>query len=141
MLKNFLNKTYFEDYVPQVKHMIYPAVMMAVGYKSMLDYDWVLFGITFFILGILLSIVIILGIGWRGPIEYWSEVNSTIQTMLRVKDPAVWQALGFKEIPTVIEVKETKTDQAGNFMGEQEGRTGNCCLVVVSPERSRPTLL
>ena len=117
MLKNFLSQFYFEDYVPQPKHVIYPSLMMAAGYKSLTVYNWETFGGWMFFFGCLLMLVIIFGIAWRGPIEYWKQIEHVVHEMLKIKSPEVWQALGFKEIPAAIQITERKTDEQGNFMG------------------------
>lgn len=117
MLKRLLGFVFYDDYIPQAKHIIYPCLMMTAGYKCMLDYDWLAFGTTLFILGILLALVIIIGIGWRGPIAYWEQLERTLEVMRKIKEPAVWTAMGFKNVPETVIIQEKRFDDYGKFQG------------------------
>lgn len=105
-IKSFLDRFYFEDYVPHVRHVVYPVLMLAAGFKCLNVYQWEVFGLIMIISGSLLMLVIIVGIGWRGPIEYWRQIEQNIKIMLKINDPQVWVALGFKEIPEIVTTKE-----------------------------------
>ncbi len=117
-MKSFFSKSIFEDNNIHIKHIFYPLLMMGMGYKSMVDYDWLLFGITFFILGVILFFVVCLGIAWRGPIEYWEQIERVVKVLSKINSPEVWHALGFKEVPkSTIDLMERKVDHNGNFTG------------------------
>jgi len=117
MFKKFFSMPFFEDHVPHVKHIVYPVLMMATGWKSMTDYKWMTFGAWLFWLGVVLALVVIWSIGWRGPIEYWRQIEDTVTVMLKIKSPEIWVAMGFKDIPASVQIAERKTDEQGNFSG------------------------
>ncbi len=117
MLKKLFNLTFFPDHVPQPKHMIYPALMMAAGWKVLIEYQWMGFGLTFIIIGIFFAVAVIIGVGWRGPIEYWKQIEETLRVMIKIKDPAVWVSMGYKSVPSTIVIEERKSDEKGNFLG------------------------
>lgn len=113
MLKVFLNKIYFEDYLPSPHHMIYPVLMLATGFKCLMYYNWQIFGVLMIIGACLFALVIMFGIAWRGPIEYWEKIRQTVEVMNRIKSPEVWTALGFKSLPQTITIQEKKVDEHG----------------------------
>lgn len=116
-LKNFFTAVRFEDYIVRPHHMFYAVIIMAGGWKCILTKDWETFGVIVFIIGVLFSGVIMLGISWRGPIAYWERIEQAVNALNRIKDPAVWTALGFKRIPEVATVIEKRYDDKGIFTG------------------------
>lgn len=111
MLKNLVSNFYSEEYVPHVRHVLYPILMGAAGWKCLTVYQWEVFGALVVWGAALLFLVIVLGIAWRGPIEYWDKIESVTKVLLKINKPEVWYALGFKEIPsiTIKEYIEPKT--------------------------------
>lgn len=104
-------------YTPKPSHLIWSVFYMAVGIVSFVNYDWYIFGVMTFILGLGLGAVIILGMLWDKSIEYWSTLESFANTMIRSNNPDLWMALGFKNPPSQITIEERKTDDKGNFAG------------------------
>jgi hypothetical protein len=90
---------------------------MSAGFKCIVSYEgWMIFGATLFILGTAFSIVIMFGISWRGPIIYWQQIEATVRELNRIKDPAVWSALGFRSIPETITIQEKTYDEKNSFV-------------------------
>src|SRR4030095_787081 len=106
----FLNNFYDETYIPHVRHIIYPCLIIAAGFVSIIKYQWITFGVIYVILGILLFIVISIGIGWRGPIEYWDKIAEAIKALLRagVQPIEIKKILGLStvDLPETITIKE-----------------------------------
>lgn len=118
MFKKLFNQFYFEEYVPHVRHTLYAVLYMGVGYVSIFNYEWITFGVWLFALGVVLFVVISFGIAWRGPIQYWEQIENTIKVMLKINSPEIWFALGFKEVPNQTVIVEKRVDEHGVYQGE-----------------------
>lgn len=101
----------------EVHHILYPVCMIALGYSVLNDVKWYGFGLIMIILGVLFALVIITGIAWRGPVAYWEQIERTVTVMLKINNPDVWHAMGFKEIPSTVIVQEKRVDSYGQFQG------------------------
>lgn len=132
-----INDFYITDYVPRVAHIIYPVSMMFIGYTSIVNYGWLMFGQVLFWLGVALAVVIIVGIGWRGPIEYWKQIEETIHVMLKIKDPAVWVSLGYKKLPEQITIEEKRFDDYGEYQGSTFKKTSDIPVTVANQLANR----
>jgi len=130
-LKRLFNQFYSDNNI-QPKHIFYPMLMMATGYTSLINYDWVLFGWVVFILGIFFAIVIIVGIAWRGPTEYWKQIEDTLKVMIKIKDPSIWVSMGYKNVPTNITIEEKRIDEHGEYQGSTFIRPDNISPVIAN---------
>lgn len=118
MLYIILGKLFKSDpfdtrYTPKPLHLAYSLLFVAVGIKSVNSYDWIYFGLFSTFIGSLLGITIILGMNWDKAIEYWMTINYNIKLMMKVKDPDIWIALGYKSIPQSVNVVETEDTGQG----------------------------
>lgn len=119
ILAKFFGSDDLGRYTPHPFHVvIYPICLMAAGMITILKYgeNWYAFGLICVILGASLGAVIILAIGWEKSIDYWQTINEHIQIMMKVKDPDIFAALGYKKVPSEIIIKETKDH--GQGMGQ-----------------------
>lgn len=116
MLKRLFLSLVEEERIPHVKHIIYPCLMIAVGYRTLFIDHWYAFGLTFFSLGILFALVIMFAIAWRGPIEYWQKIKEVTEQLNKIKSPEVWHALGFKQLPQQATIVQNLNDEKGNLV-------------------------
>lgn len=117
MLRNLLTRFYFEDYVPHVRHVFYPALLVAAGWRCLLIKDWEGFGLIYISGGVILFLVIVLGIAWRGPIEYWDKIAEAIKALLRagITPLEAKKILGLSvDIPETVKIKEYVDRGAAN---------------------------
>lgn len=116
---NFLTRFYEDTYVPHVKHVVYPCLMAAVGWKCIKDYGWVEFGLFLVWSAGGLMFVILLGIGWRGPIEYWEKISESVRALLKagVQPLEIKKILGLSsDIPETVTVKEYTEPKTANSL-------------------------
>lgn len=115
-----LTDFYFDGYVPHVRHILYPVLMGAAGWKCLAVYDWQGFGIMMLIGASVLFVVVALGIAWRGPIEYWDKIAEAIKALLRagVTPLEAKKILGLSvpELPDTIKVKEYVPREVANSL-------------------------
>lgn len=97
-------------YVAHPRQIFYGIFIMAVGWATMTRDHWFTFGISVFIIGIILSIVIMIAIAWEKVIRYWEILDQFANTMIKANNPDLWQALGFKSPPQQVEIIETSEE-------------------------------
>jgi hypothetical protein len=113
--KLFGQNGYETRYSAKPSHIFLPLLIMSSGYRILLIEKWDGLGWSMFILGILLGITIIVCLNWEKVIEYWNTINEHVRLMERVKNPELWQALGYKQIPQTIKVIEKEDKGGGSF--------------------------
>jgi hypothetical protein len=118
MIYNILGRLFKTDpydfrYVPKPQHAIYSILLMAVGTAVFSRDGWWVFGTLTILIGFMLGVVINIAIGWEKSIEYWSTINEHIKLMMKVKDPDLWVALGYKHVPQTVQVFETENTGQG----------------------------
>lgn len=117
ILSKLFSKDYAGRYNPHPVQMVYPIFIMAIGWMALTRDGWIVFGISVFALGLLLGVTIIMAINWDKVTEYWEQINEHIKLMMKVNDPDIWQALGYKKAPSIARIEERVIDEKGNFQG------------------------
>jgi hypothetical protein len=118
MIYNILGRLFSRDiydsrYTPKPLHLIYSVLLMLTGSIIFARDGYYLLGSIMFVFGILLGITIIAGMNWDKAIEYWNTINEHIKLMMKVNDPDIWQALGYKHAPQSIQIIETVDNGQG----------------------------
>lgn len=118
MLYSIFAKLFGQDpfenrYTPRPFHVIYSLLITGAGIRIIAIDGLMIFGVIVSITGTLLVITIILGMNWDKAIEYWYQINEHIRLMSKVKDPDIWQAMGYKHPPESIEITETINNGQG----------------------------
>lgn len=109
-----LFKTDYAEYKAHPAHAVfYPLLMIAAGGFSIVAYQWNLLGVICCCLGILLSVIVSLAIGWEKATSYWETINQHIALLMKVKDPEIFQHLGYKKLPSTVTIYEDHRDKHG----------------------------
>jgi hypothetical protein len=102
-------------YVGKPQHTLFALFIMTVGFVTMVRDNWFIFGITTFILGVLLFLAIVVNIGWQPIIEYWQTINEHIKMMNKINNPDLWYALGYKQVPQSVTIEEREDTGQGFY--------------------------
>jgi hypothetical protein len=102
-------------YVGRPQHALFGLFIMTVGFVTTVRDNWFIFGITTFILGVLLFLAIVINIAWMPVIEYWFTINEHIRIMSKINNPDLWYALGYKQVPQSVTIEEREDTGQGFY--------------------------
>lgn len=115
-------------YVARPWHVVfYPPLLMAMGTATFVRDGWRVFGVSCFLLGLLLGLFIVFAIGWEKATQYWDKINEHIRLLTTIKDPIlrndIATKLGYKTSPDHITITERKEDDFGKLTGNEKYNT------------------
>ena len=110
ILAQLFQRDFDTPYYAKPQDIVYPMAMMGVGTASLFYEKWKIFGILSIILGFLMGLTIELCINWDKIISYWEIINQHILLMDKIKNPDLWYALGYKQVPETVRVIENLND-------------------------------
>jgi hypothetical protein len=108
-------------YTPHPIHFFYVLLLLGVG-TATLKIGWYFVGFMSSLFGVLLGITIILGMNWEKATAYWEAIASVFDAAVKIKDSTtryeLLKSMGYKVLPSQVEIIETRQDEYGIFQGQ-----------------------